>query len=230
MTTTVAAAVWGITTPDRLNAARELLDALAPLHPIHVPDPDRTGIWPAARRTLEALLDQPADWLVAFQDDALPCPHLADDLPTVLSHAPAPIVSLYCSRPTFHRYGSRWVLTAGLAGVAVAFQRDTLADLLSWEAANIPADYPHDDGRYGLYAHATGTPAAVTVPGLVDHDTSLRSTVGHSNAITGRRAAHVHLDRPNTLDWTPNPTLPTAAPGFGTRTRRILDTLRSTHV
>lgn len=229
---TVRAAVFGLATrPERLQAANRLLDTLTPLNPLHVPDLDRIGCWPAARQAWETLLAESSEeWLVLFADDAIPCPHLADDLPHVLAHAPAPIVGIYNSRPTFTRYGSPWILCSGaLWGIAVAFHRDTLTDFLAWERANIPPDYPHDDGRYALYAHHTGTPAAITIPGLVDHDLTLGSVMGHSNAIAGRTAASFATVRPRDLNWTPPETIPTAAPGFGPRSRRILHILRRTN-
>lgn len=123
--------------------------------------------------------ENPADWYVVLEDDAIPVADFRAQLTEALRVAPAPIVSLYLGRGSIDdlRTGVfmnradlldvNWIVTQGriMHAVALAVRSDLLPDLI----ANLPAGDQPIDRHLSLWARRSAHRVAYSNPSLVEH-------------------------------------------------------------
>jgi hypothetical protein len=123
--------------------------------------------------------DDPADWSVVLEDDAVPVDGFREQLADALAVAPAPIVSLYLGRGYIEDnrigeiltradvLGANWIVTQGriLHAVGLAVRKDLLPALV----ANLPRDECPIDRSLSMWARRDGHRVAYSWPSLVEH-------------------------------------------------------------
>ena len=218
----MAAAVFGVADADRRSAGNAVAAQMAPIPVTRVLDPARSGVWTVARHAWSLLLETDADWLLCGQDDAILCDNFAVRAAEALAQAPTNIVAFMVPNrrtvTTAEKAESHWVLWNGAWPVVMAFTRQAAQRMVNWVDATIPPSYPHDDGRYSLYADHFNDPIALTVPGLVDHNETLKSTLGGNPG----RTAHAFIAPGETVDWTPPAKIPRIPVTYGAVSKRLI--------
>ena len=123
--------------------------------------------------------DNPADWHVVLEDDAVPVDGFRDQLTQALQAAPAPIVSLYLGRGYIDDRATaavltradlldtNWLVTQG--GIRHAVALAVRADLLPALVDNLPTRDQAIDRTLSLWARRDGHQVAYSNPSLVDH-------------------------------------------------------------
>lgn len=129
--------------------------------------------------TWKRLADEPADWAVVLEDDAVPVHDFTTQLEQALAVAPTPIVSLYLGRqrpPQFQHLippatataterGAHWLVSRHLLhAVGVAIRTDLIGDMLTHLNSGDPIETGITDWLNHHYQRV-----AYTWPSLVDH-------------------------------------------------------------
>ena len=168
-----------------------------------IEDHDRVGPWPTARRAwLSAAPD--ATHHVVVQDDVLPCERFFEHMRAALAAAPDSMVCAYSNNRLAQApevATSSWVYIPDNAwGQCLAMPSSRARHYVEWCDQVVPASYPHDDGRFHLYACSQGLPVLCTQPSLVDHLGADSSTLGHRGRFP-QRARVFEAQISPTKDW-----------------------------
>lgn len=134
-------------------------------------------------------IENPADWNLVLEDDALPVDDFREQAAAALAVAPAPIVSFYLGRGYIDDrrvenllvradlLDNAWLVARGRVShaVALAVHKDLLADL----ADGLPRGSQPIDRALSLWARRQGHQVAYSNPSLVDHADSPSLVSGH---------------------------------------------------
>lgn len=125
------------------------------------------------------LAEDPGDWNVVIEDDALPVDGFRDQLEAALDVAPSPIVSLYIGKGYIYDFqvqeiikqgqimDASWLVTDRLLhAVAVAVRGDLVPRLLTGVRGRPQQAI---DRAISMWARAAGHQVSYTLPSLVDH-------------------------------------------------------------
>jgi len=133
------------------------------------------------RQVWQLHAQEPADWNLVLEDDAVPVDGFRDQALAALAVAPTPIVSFYLGRGYIEdRYieatlarldvqRANWLVTNGriLHAVALAVRGELLPSL----TASLPKDNTRPiDRALSLWARREGHRVSYSIPSLVDHD------------------------------------------------------------
>src|SRR5574343_192527 len=96
---------------------------------------------------------------------------------SALASCPTDAACLYTARKSHialsEATGANWIDCQGAAwGVALAFERSSLAEFVRWEREHVPDAYPHDDGRVSMWRIKTRKPYAIIAPSLLGKHTT----------------------------------------------------------
>lgn len=189
--------------PDR-NALGAVLAAraahIAPTHLLQEP----LELWPAARKAWRMLVNggrtQGLTHGLLLQDDAVLSPGFETNVIRAIEAVPDHVLSLYNHHvitdvpPT-----ANWFIHREVPGVAICAPIPIIEEWLAWEARWVPAEYPTDDTRWGMWAYTELKDVWFPVPALVGHDMVIRSSLGHTSyRWYGNPLAEGPID-----DWTP---------------------------
>jgi hypothetical protein len=143
-----------------------------------------------------------------LQDDAVLCQHFDAGVRAALEALDAADlrvpVSFFGNRMSFEwarNDGSCWVSVQNVTwAVALAMPVEFIGPWLNWCDDFVSPEYKHDDYRLAMYLRATKRRAWCTCPSLVDHDTTVKSVLGHG---AGNRRARVFIGDgdPRSIDW-----------------------------
>jgi len=122
---------------------------------------------------------------MVIQDDAILTPGFRTNLQYAVAENPDNFIALYYVRRSVvskaQEQGKSWIVTkGGVWGQAIVAPIGLAQEFIQWEQRYVLPSYPHDDGRLSLWAALTDRWIWVTVPSLVDHDVSIKSSLGHS--------------------------------------------------
>jgi len=123
--------------------------------------------------------ENPADFCLVLEDDAVPVDGFRDQLAAALAEAPAGIVSLYLGRgyiddrrtENFLRRAevldTNWIVTHGriMHAVALAVRSDLITELVD----NLPTGKQPFDRALSMWTRRRGHQIAYSWPSLVDH-------------------------------------------------------------
>jgi GR25 family glycosyltransferase involved in LPS biosynthesis len=144
------------------------------------------------RETWAHLAHMDSEWTVVLEDDAEPIPEFRHHLSRAITHAPAPIVSLYLGRTRPKTWQNKirtatqsadnldapWIVSTQLLhAVAVAIRTDLLNSMIN-AIPDTAIDF-----AIGAWARSTGHRVAYTWPSLVDHhdgDSLVRHAYGRT--------------------------------------------------
>lgn len=140
-----------------------------------------------------------AGWVVVWEDDAVPVPGIAQQLPAALQVAPSPVVSLYAgsgyplhAQDAVRRVLGRaeeadacwWQAKAVFWGVAVAIRADLVHDMLAYLRR---VKRPYDE-RLSYWTRTAGHKVSYCIPSLADHLDGPSVTKGRPQRQQPRRA------------------------------------------
>ena len=160
--------------------------------------PERATVW--ARRAWEVAedLDEP---VAILNDDVTVCPAFQDVCDSVAAAAPGRTISLHTSLPGSARVPGAWLRTYWLTGPGYILPRGVPTQLLDYWATLPPGFGPNEDNVAIAWAWSRQEPFWSTVPALVEHDTSTRSTLGYDDHPM-RSPVVTWRDRdPAAIDW-----------------------------
>ena len=123
--------------------------------------------------------EDPADWNVVIEDDAMPVDGFRDQLEAALDVAPAPIVSLYLGTGYIYDFqvqqivkqaltiDANWIVTDRLLhAVGVAVRGDLVSRLITGVRGRPQQAI---DRAISMWARAAGHKVSYTMPSLLDH-------------------------------------------------------------
>jgi hypothetical protein len=135
-----------------------------------------------------------ADMFVTLQDDVELAPRFLDILRAMLPAVPSrAILGLAGHHPGLNGQPGPWARSGGwVVGWAYGMSRETLRELVDFDASGIDADHTEDmfvNSFAARYGHETWHP----LPSVVDHRTEIESTYGNDGRHPYRRS-HVRWD------------------------------------
>lgn len=168
-----------------------------------VEDHDRVGPWPTARRAWLSAAPE-ATHHVVVQDDVLPCDDFFEHMRAALAAAPDSMICAYSNNRLAQApevATSSWVYIPDNAwGQCLAMPSSRARHYVEWCDQHVPMSYPHDDGRFHLYACSQHMPVLCTQPSLVDHLGADSSTLGHRGRFP-QRARVFDVQISSSKDW-----------------------------
>jgi hypothetical protein len=192
----IAHASWD----DRRKASLDRLTKLLPSKPLVLGSVQRehANVW--AARLWDAVACRLAfvDAVVLLNDDVIPHPQLREHVEALCALLPGEVISLHGNFPGFRHAanaGHKLARCYWPSGPAYVLQRGHAAELLNF-VDRLPAhwfDGPvNEDGVIAAWLWSRQTPAYVSIPALVRHDTSVPSTLaGYDD----------HPNRTSPVDW-----------------------------
>lgn len=179
----IAHAAWH----EERSATLSRLVASLPITPIVVSSrvKEHANVW--ARRLWARAAEEGADAVLLLNDDVVPHPALIEHVAALWELLPEEILSLHSQMP-----GTRVAADAGArlvrcyfpSGPAMCMTPAIARALLAW-LETIPAGWfggnVNEDGVIASFLWSRQTPAYASIPALVRHDTTTKSTLGYDD-------------------------------------------------
>lgn len=180
---------------ERRRTLRRLLDQLPGAHVSVSEKREHASVW--AKRLWEWAEAEDADATILLNDDVTVCPQLVEIVAAMVTAVPDETISLHTSLPvalSLAAAGERWVRCYWLTGPGYVLPRGAPRRLLDW-LARAPTSLVRrtNEDAVGIYeAWSRQKPIWGVIPALVEHDTSVPSTLGYDK----------HPLRTSCIPWT----------------------------
>lgn len=171
-------------------------------------DANMEGPWASARRAWQMAT---GEHHLVVQEDAVLCQGFVGAAKMLLALRPGRVLSFYLATGATDLARQRkvhWVeLRQILTGLAVAMPGELALEFVRWADEREPSEPgwgPHDDSRLQTFYRERGIRVLVPAPCLVQHDLSVRSTMGTGPKVgRNRREARWWIgdQSPFSVDW-----------------------------
>jgi hypothetical protein len=188
--------------PERVASLARLIRDLAPFPDSGVPllvHTERESHVQWTKKIWDWSAASGANYCVFLTDDTCVAPRFWDVLAAMIDANPGQILGLTSQdprAPRLQREGHRWyTFCAWAVGWGYVMPRNRLVEFLSWREVQSPALWQEwgDDQLINIWCSQVGLKTWHPLPTIVDHDTSLESTVGHPIEQHGRREANTKV-------------------------------------
>jgi hypothetical protein len=175
--------------PERVESRRALLRVIpvVPGVPVHVSmstEREHARVW--ARRLWQWAAEVDAESTILLNDDVSVAPELVDAVIAMTDALPGEIISLHTQLPaarSLAEAGQRWLRSYWCSGPGYVLPRGVARRLVEWLDAcpTALAEHWNEDGYCQMLAWSQRRPIWHCIPGLVQHDVSVPSTLGYDN-------------------------------------------------
>jgi len=165
---------------DRKRTLARLLEQVPGATVLSSRRPEHANIW--ARRAWEWAEDQDCP-VAILNDDVTVCPDFEATVAAMTDAAPGRVLSLHTSVPEATRISGRWLRCYWLTGPGYVLPRGAPSQLLGYWAG-LPWDFAskHNEDVIAIHwAWQKQEPFWSSIPAVVKHDTSTRSSLGYDN-------------------------------------------------
>jgi hypothetical protein len=142
---------------------------------------EHASVW--SRRLYARALASKHDHLLFLNDDVIVCPEFERVIGAMVAAVPDQVISLHTGLPEASELRAEWLRSYLVNGPAYLYPRAMLSSLFEFCEAlpKVMRDRMNEDEVAAHHLWSLQQPAWHCVPALVNHDTSVPSTLGYDN-------------------------------------------------